>query len=217
MPSFGAGLYDNLTSVRGVSRLFEDIARTVADILQEGRLLDIGTGPGRLLAEFNRQIPKLELFGLDISASMLKVAAKNLEHVGNVDLKLRNIVHTDYQDDFFDCMVSSGSFYNWDKPVEGLNEVYRILKPGRKAFIFETCKDHDKSVLKQRLNENLRGYGAVRRLVSKHFLKKQLRMSYSLAEFHTLVKQSKFQDTYAIEPAELGNLPVYVRIELRKV
>jgi ubiquinone/menaquinone biosynthesis C-methylase UbiE len=135
MPSFGAGLYDNLTSVRGVSRLFEDIARTVADVLQEGRLLDIGTGPGRLLAEFNRQIPKLELFGLDISASMLKVAAKNLEHVANVDLKLGNIVHTDYQDDFFDCMVSSGSFYNWDKPVEGLNEVYRILKPGRKAFM----------------------------------------------------------------------------------
>ena len=216
MPSFAARLYDNLTSVKGVNKSFEEIASFLSSFLQNGRVLDVGTGPGRLLAEVNKRIPQVELYGLDISASMLQVAEQNLRHIDNKDLRLGNITRTDYQDNFFDCIVTSGSFYNWDKPVEGLDEMFRILKPGKTAYIFETCRDYNKKLFDSRLNDNLRGYSFPRKVLLKYFLNRQLRMTYSLPEFDQVIKQSKFRNSYKIQQVDLGNLPVYVRVDLKK-
>ena len=216
MPPFAARLYDNLTSVKGVNRSFEDIAVFVASILQKGRLLDIGTGPGRLLLEIHKKIPGLELSGLDISASMLVIARQNLTDIRDIDLQVGNIVQTDYLDNYFDCILSSGSFYNWDNPVESLNEIYRILKSGKTAFIFESVKDYDKALLIMRLKDNLAGYSFMRKKLSSCFLKRQLRMTYSISEFQMILKQTKFRNSYNIHQIELGNLKIYVRIELNK-
>jgi ubiquinone/menaquinone biosynthesis C-methylase UbiE len=216
MPIFAARLYDNLTNIRGINKGFEDIAVFLSNFLKQGNLLDIGTGPGRLLYKINEKNPDIFLFGLDISASMLDVARKNLHHIKNVDLRIGNIVKTEYQSDYFDCIVSTGSFYNWDKPVEGLNEIYRILKPGKTAYIFETTKDHDKKLLVSRLKSNLKSYNLIRKFLSKFFLKKQLRMTYTVREFNEIIVQSEFKNSYNIEQTELGNLPIYVRLELKK-
>lgn len=43
MPPFIARLYDNLTSVRGINKSFEEIAEFIGNILTHGKLLDIGT------------------------------------------------------------------------------------------------------------------------------------------------------------------------------
>ena len=216
MPTFAARLYDNLTRVKGVNKGFEEIATFIVEKGIQGKLLDIGTGPGRLLLEINKSDPSIELFGLDISASILEVAGQNLKHINNLDLKVGNITRTDYPSDSFDCIVSSGSFYNWDKPVEGINEIHRILKPGQSAFIFESFKDFDQKLLSARMKENLKGYHFIRKTLSKYFLKRQLRMTYSLKEFDEIVKQTDFKTNYKIVKTELGNLPIYVRIELKK-
>lgn len=214
MPLFAARRYDRLTDIRGVNNSFAKMAGYVAEHFTEGRLLDVGTGPGRLLLELKEQIPGMELHGLDISASMLKIAAQRLD--GQAVLKEGNITRTGYPDDYFDCIVCSGSFYNWDAPVEGLNEIYRILKPGEKAFIFETTRDYDPDLLNINMQNNLAGYGQFRRIMSIMFLKKQLKMTYSTAEFNQLLLQSKFRDSYSIVRDVLGGLPIYVRIELTK-
>jgi ubiquinone/menaquinone biosynthesis C-methylase UbiE len=216
MPVIAARLYDNLTSVKGVNKGFEEIAIFITNNLKQGKLLDIGTGPGRLLSEINKKNPEIELYGFDISASMLAVAGKNLQNIKNVDLRAGNIIKTEYQADYFDCIVSSGSFYNWDHPITGLNEIFRILKPGMTAYIFESYKDHNRELLLSRLKENLKGYNFVRRKISAHFLKKQLRMTYAYNEFKEIAGQSEFKTKYVIEQIELGNLPVYVRLELKK-
>jgi ubiquinone/menaquinone biosynthesis C-methylase UbiE len=38
-------------------------------------------------------------------------------------------------DNSVDLLVSRGSIFFWDDPVKGLNEVYRVLRPGAKAYI----------------------------------------------------------------------------------
>jgi ubiquinone/menaquinone biosynthesis C-methylase UbiE len=216
MPSFAARLYNNLTSVSGVNRTFEDISLFVASILKQGKLLDIGTGPGRLLLEINKNIPQLELFGLDISESMLDIAKQNLINIKAVDLQVGNIVQTAYRDNFFDCIVSSGSFYNWDQPIDGLNEIHRILKSGKSAYIFESTRDYNGTLLNSRLEENLKAYTFIRKMISKYFLRKQLRMTYSIQEYEKILRSTKFADLFKIHQIELGNLPIYVRIELNK-
>jgi ubiquinone/menaquinone biosynthesis C-methylase UbiE len=216
MPTFAARLYDNLTGVKGVNKGFEEIATFIVEKGIQGKLLDIGTGPGRLLLEINKVNPVIELYGLDISASMLEVARQNLQNIHHVDLRVGNIIKTDFPTDYFDCIVSSGSFYNWDKPVEGINEIYRILKTGCSAFIFESYKDYNQKNLNTRLRDNLKGYRFIRKILSTYFLNRQLRMTYSLKEFDEIVKQTDFKTKYKIVKTELGNLPLYVRLELKK-
>jgi hypothetical protein len=41
-------------------------------------------------------------------------------------------------------------------------------------------------------------------------------MTFILSEFETILRQTDFNERYSIERMELGNLPAYVRIELKK-
>jgi len=54
MPFFAARLYDNLTTVRGINKTFEEISDFLNKFLQEGKLLDVGIGTGRLLKEISK-------------------------------------------------------------------------------------------------------------------------------------------------------------------
>lgn len=216
MPIFAAKMYDNLTNIKGVNTGFEEISTFIESDLKQGRLLDIGTGPGRLLYEIHKRIPQIYLHGLDISKSMLYIAQQHLQNIKNVDLCIGNIVKTEYQTNYFDCIISSGSFYCWDRPIEGLNEVFRILKPNKTAYIFESNGDYNKTLFGSRLEENIKGFSIARKLISRFFLKKQLKMTYTIKEFDEILKKTDFKDSYTIVPIELGNLPIYVRLELRK-
>jgi ubiquinone/menaquinone biosynthesis C-methylase UbiE len=59
-------------------------------------VLDVGTGHGRLLLELHLQNKAFELFGLDVSASMLRRARINLKGV-DVDLRGGSIRNTGYE------------------------------------------------------------------------------------------------------------------------
>jgi ubiquinone/menaquinone biosynthesis C-methylase UbiE len=216
MPAFAARLYNDLTSIEGINKSFEEIADFISTRLKTGKLLDAGTGPGRLLIEIGKKNPDLDLFGLDISESMLAIARKNIRSIKKIHLQQGNITKTSYPDNFFDCIVSTGSFYNWDRPVEALNEIYRILQSGSTAFIFDTHRDYDKKLLKPRLAENLRGYSFFRKKISSLFLRNQLRMTYSVPEYEAIIRQTKFNESFSMQEIVLGNLPVYMRLELRK-
>jgi len=216
LPLFAAKLYDNLTNIKGINKSFEEIAGFVGNILGQGNILDVGTGPGRLLVEISKRVPQLKLFGLDISKSMIDLAKQNLTIVSDADLRVGNISLTDFQNDFFNCIVSTGSFYNWDNPVQGLNEIFRILKPGRSAFVFDTYQDYEKKTFQNCLEQNLKGYNFFRKTISKYFLRKQLRMAYSLNDYYRISEKTKFRDSYEVQPVILGNLPIYVKLELKK-
>jgi len=216
LPLFAAKLYDNLTNIKGINKSFEEIAGFVGNILGQGNILDVGTGPGRLLVEISRQAPQLKLFGRYISKSMIDLAKQNLTIVSDADLRVGNISLTDFQNDFFNCIVSTGSFYNWDNPVQGLNEIFRILKPGRSAFVFDTYQDYEKKTFQNCLEQNLKGYNFFRKTISKYFLRKQLRMAYSLNDYYRISEKTKFRDSYEVQPVILGNLPIYVKLELKK-
>jgi len=216
MPAFAARLYDNLTSIKGIDRSFEEIADFMVGILPKGRLLDVGTGQGLLIIAISNKNPALDLSGIDTDDSMLAIARQNIRSIKGVDLRIGNIRKTEYADDFFDCIVSAGNFHGWENPAEGLDEIFRILKPGTTAYLFDTHRDYHRKVLRRRLAVYLDDYPFIRKRVLIHFLKRQLRMAYSLPEIEAIIKQTKFRNSYSIREIELGNLPMYVRMELKK-
>ena len=152
---------------------FKEIAQDLVSRMENGRLLDIGTGPGHLLREIHKLNPNIELYGLDISHSMLRQASKNLVDI-KVDLQCSNIRATNYKSNFFDLITCSGSFYLWDDPIESLEEIHRLLKPGGCAYLYETHRDIDKQKLRHKMRENLKEENFIRKFLAPRFLSNKL-------------------------------------------
>lgn len=215
LPSFAAKLYDSMMQSSATKMQYREIAQDLVSRMESGRLLDVGTGPGYLLREIHKLNPEIELHGLDISNSMVKQAGRNLAGV-KVDLQCGNIRATNYKDDHFDLVTCSGSFYLWDNPIESLEEIHRILKLGRAAYLYETHRDIDKQKLWQKMRENLKGDNIIRKLLAPRFFIKQIGMTYAKEEIAEIIEKTSFARSYAIEEIIIFNLPVWVRVRLEK-
>ncbi len=215
LPSIGAALYDYFTDARPNRMTVAEIARDLAEQVPHGRLLDIGPGPGKLLAEVHRINPRIELFGLDISESMIKLAQERLAHC-RVVLHQGTIEKSNFPDNYFEVITATGSFYLWERPEACLNEICRILKPGGTAVIFETYRDYDTDALEEVLKENLREENILRRTISPFFLKKQLGMTYSSGEVTDIINNTSFAHSFRIQKIALASTPIWLRIALKK-
>ena len=215
LPRFAAKLYDYMTQGYNTQLQIEEIACYLASKINVGRLLDIGTGPGRLLYVINNINPEIELYGLDISISMVEQAKKNLKD-NNVNLKVGNIEKTEYKDDFFDIITTTGSFYLWDNPEDSINEIYRILKVNKSAYLFETYKNYNEYDYKKALKANLKNENILRKSFSPYFLNKQLQMTYKISEIKDILDKTRFNSNYHISKIELSGLPTWLKIDLNK-
>jgi len=81
------------------------------------------------------------------------------------------------------AIACSGSFYQWETPVLGLNEIYRVLKRGGIALLYETYRDFDEAELKNAIDNRLKDSGWIRRQIGKRLILKQHEMTYIRAEF----------------------------------
>ena len=215
LPRFGSFLYDHLMSGSPMQLHFAEIARELANLLPSGRLLDVGTGPGRLLQAIHGFNPAIQLYGLDISASMLRLAQKNLSGMG-VNLQQGNIRHTDYPADYFDLVTCTGSFYLWEQPERGLDEIYRILKPGQSACLFECDRESDRQAFQAALQKNLRQLNRISRIFGPLALRQALDAAYSKNEIGNIIKRTSFAHSYSLDEITIGGLPIWMRITLRK-
>lgn len=215
LPGFAAKLYDSMMQGDATQTQYREIAQDLVSRLKSGRLLDVGTGPGYLLREIHKLNQKLELYGLDISASMVEQASKNLTDV-RVNLQCGTIRATNYKSDYFDLVTCTGSFYLWDRPIESLEETRRILKPGGVVYLYETHREINKQILRQKMRENLRGDNLIRKILAPKFFIKQLGMTYSKKEIIELIEKTSFSESYKIEDMTISNLPVWIRVRLEK-
>ena len=89
-------------------------------------VLDIGCGTGAHLSLYQKE--ECNIFGIDLSPAMLKVAQKKL---GNeAELKLCDATGTGFEDNKFDLILSSTVLHEMPQQVrvDVLKEAKRILK-----------------------------------------------------------------------------------------
>nr|WP_289230774.1 methyltransferase domain-containing protein [Candidatus Korarchaeum cryptofilum] len=113
-------------------------------------------------------LPGSEVIGIDVSEDMIRIARKNAEGK-NVKFLVGDANKMPFEDDSFDLVVSTGSLHHWRNPVNVLNEIYRVLRPGRKALIYDLWGEAPKELLRGKLTElgysftaGLIAYGIVR-------------------------------------------------------
>lgn len=152
IPGPAALVYNWLSSMNVFRDHYSLVAEHVSSFVSEGRLLDIGTGPGRLLVALNKKIPGLEMTGLDISAAMVRTAMKNVAASGlsdRIDVIQGNASKLPFEDGRFDLVVSTGSIHHWKEPVRSLKEIGRVLRPGGYALIYDAVTDTPKELVRE--------------------------------------------------------------------
>jgi ubiquinone/menaquinone biosynthesis C-methylase UbiE len=114
-----------------------------------GRVLDVGTGPGFVAIEVARLLrgTGAEVVGMDLSKTMLDIAAENAERAGlNGILAWRegDAKAMPFDDEEFDLIVCNDSLHHWADPVPVFDEIGRVLR--QKG----ACIVHDSKRLQKR-------------------------------------------------------------------
>jgi ubiquinone/menaquinone biosynthesis C-methylase UbiE len=149
-------LYNEISRSGIFERHYQLVADDLAGYCRSGRALDIGTGPGRLLLAIRRTLPDMAVTGADISQAMVATAVRNMKQAGfsgSVEVIQAAADDLPFPDDLFDLVVSTGSLHHWKDAVAGLNEVFRVLKPGRNALMYDLVKSMPPALLKQARDE----------------------------------------------------------------
>jgi ubiquinone/menaquinone biosynthesis C-methylase UbiE len=101
-------------------------------------ILEIGIGNGNHLKDYFKKNGSIQLYGLDISETMVKIAKEINGELTND--KLLQIVCEDsksmtFKNDMFGSVVCINAIYFWENLYEQLRELWRVLKNGGKLYL----------------------------------------------------------------------------------
>ena len=140
-------LYVALTGTSLFQDFYRIVAKQVLEKIRAGRVLDIGTGPGRLPIVLANESPLLQVTGLDLSADMVKIATQEARRRGLKNLTFRqgSASELPFPDTEFDLVISTLSFHHWKQPEKALDEIYRVLREGGEAWIYDIPRKMDRT------------------------------------------------------------------------
>jgi demethylmenaquinone methyltransferase/2-methoxy-6-polyprenyl-1,4-benzoquinol methylase len=105
-------------------------------------ILDIATGTADLAIALRKTGAK-QITGVDISEGMLakgreKVAKRGLSDL--ITLKYGDSEHLPFADETFDVVTVAFGVRNFEHPLQGLQEILRVLKKGGSLYVLEFSK-----------------------------------------------------------------------------
>ncbi len=96
-----------------------------------GRVLDACCGSGAELLGLARRFPEAQLFGVDLSVTMVDLGRRHLSEAGvEAWLGLADVHSLPFPDASFELVVSVGAINNFADKRRALAEMVRVLKPG---------------------------------------------------------------------------------------
>jgi ubiquinone/menaquinone biosynthesis C-methylase UbiE len=124
-----------------IRQMFAPVTQALVEAGQIGTgqvVLDIATGPGEpALSVAGLVGPKGKVFGIDPIPEMAAAARRAADRLGlrNVQFDVAFADKMLFPADTFDAVISRFGVMFFPVPVEGLREMLRVLKPGRKLAL----------------------------------------------------------------------------------
>ena len=95
------------------------------------RVLDVGCGKGRFARVFHEQEPAAELWGLDISETMLSYVPEGIR------TRAGSMTELPFEDAFFDGAYATESLEHAVEIDKAVSEICRVVKPGGRIAIID--------------------------------------------------------------------------------
>jgi malonyl-CoA O-methyltransferase len=95
------------------------------------RVLDVGCGKGRFARVFHEQEPAAELWGLDISETMLSYVPEGIR------TRAGSMTEMPFPDAFFDGAYATESLEHAVEIDKAVSEICRVVKPGGRIAIID--------------------------------------------------------------------------------
>ena len=136
-----------------IESYYRPVAGEIVANLNEGTILDLGTGPGYLPIEIAKRSPTIKVIGVDLSRKLIEMARLNASTSGLTDrltFQSGNAGRLEFADSSFDMVISTGMLHSLKEPVKVLQEIHRVLKEDREAWIFDPAKVASKVLVSRR-------------------------------------------------------------------
>ncbi len=132
-----ASNWDRIRALHYPNAAIESTLLELAGDQRLHRVVDFGTGTGRMLALFAPLADEAE--GVDLSHGMLTVARVNLQAAGVANARVRqgNVATTPFESASTDLVVIHQVLHFMDAPHRAIEEAARILRPGGRLLVVD--------------------------------------------------------------------------------
>ena len=106
---------------------------SLLDVQPDDRILEIGFGPGLAIAQMARRVTTGRITGIDHSELMVQKASRRNSAAiaaGHVDLRMGSADDLPRLDQPFDKVVSINSYAFWKSPLDTLQALRSMMRPG---------------------------------------------------------------------------------------
>ena len=121
------------------------------EVPQSLKILDLACGTGRTLRMIRGTLPKVKLYGIDLSAAYLRKANQLLSQIPGELPQLAQAPGEalPYQDNYFHALSCVFLFHELPAPVrqQVIDEAFRVVKPGGSLVICDSIQLSDSPTL----------------------------------------------------------------------
>lgn len=175
---------------------------------KKGKILDLGCGSGRNLVKNDR----IEYYGVDFSAEMLKFAEENTKKKKINAVFFKSFIEElPFEDNFFDAAVFISTLHCTEgekNRKKTLKELYRVMKKGAEAIISVWDKEKSKRFEKIPAKEGFVTWKKEDGNFQRYYY------FYDREELEALLKKTGFkilEKTYSKEKHSAKNIVFYVK------
>jgi len=168
-----------------------EAAELLAEELPDGAaVLEVAPGPGYFAVELART-GRCTVTGLDVSRTFVQLAREYASEQGvPADFRRGDVAAMPFVPDSFDFIVCQAAFKNFADPVDALDEMHRVLRPGGTALV----QDLSRSATNAQLDEEVARMklGPVATFTTVRALRGLRRRAYTPEQFAATVAESAF-------------------------
>jgi ubiquinone/menaquinone biosynthesis C-methylase UbiE len=201
MEGFIARWYARSTS-RDLADFRNEALKVAGQLPATARVLEVAPGPGYFSIELAK-LGSFQITGLDISHTFVEIAhAKAREQSVSIDFRQGNVSAMPFEPNSFDFIFCRAAFKNFAQPVEAMNEMHRVLRPGGRALIVDLRKDVSIDQIDMYVKKSGRNRfdSIVTKLAFRMFL---IKRAYTMQDFFSMARKSHFGDC-RVDPGVIG-------------
>jgi demethylmenaquinone methyltransferase/2-methoxy-6-polyprenyl-1,4-benzoquinol methylase len=184
--------------------------------IQPQYILDVATGTADVAILTQKLLQPKKIIGIDISEGMLDFGRKKISKLGlneTIELQTGDSEKINFHENTFDAITVAFGVRNFENLTQGLQDMYRVLKPGGKAVILEFSKPTQtgfKSIYSLYMNVIAPNFG---KLFAKNkdayqYLNGSIQAFPEGTTFLSIMNDAGFKNTY-LKKLSLGICTIY--------